>query len=150
MADFFNKFLNYIGIEESEEEEYSFQEQDYEAPAEQNDNVVSFGTREKRRSASNVVSMAAASQMKMILYHPINYQDAQSIIDNFRSRKPVIVNMEDLEVEVAQRILDFISGAAYALDGDIFKISKGIFVIAPVNYDVIGNGDSELGDDGLI
>jgi len=148
MAKFFNKFLDYIGIEEAEPEE-EFQNDYYaEQPLEQPDNVVSFGTREKRKN--NVVSIPAATQMKMIVYHPISYEDTQNIIDNLKSRKPVIVNMEDLEIECAQRILDFMAGAVYALNGTIFKISRGIFAVAPNNYDIIGNGEGDLGDEGLI
>ncbi|HWR22815.1 MAG TPA: cell division protein SepF [Feifaniaceae bacterium] len=148
MAKFFNKFLDYIGIEETDvEEEF---ENDYyaEAPLEQPDNVVNFGSRDKRKN--NVVSIPTAVQMKMIVYHPISYEDTQNIIDNLKSRKPVIVNMEELEIECAQRILDFMAGAVYALNGTIFKISRGIFVVAPNNYDIIGNGEGELNDDGLI
>ena len=148
MAKFFNKFLDYIGIEETDVEE-EFQNDYYaEAPLEQPDNVVSFGSRDKRKN--NVVSIPTAVQMKMIVYHPISYEDTQNIIDNLKSRKPVIVNMEELEIECAQRILDFMAGAVYALNGTIFKISRGIFVVAPNNYDVIGNGEGELSDDGLI
>ena len=148
MAKFFNKFLDYIGIEETDVEE-EFQNDYYaETPLEQPDNVVNFGSRDKRKS--NVVSIPTAIQMKMIVYHPISYEDTQNIIDNLKSRKPVIVNMEELEIECAQRILDFMAGAVYALNGTIFKISRGIFVVAPNNYDIIGNGEGELNDDGLI
>ena len=148
MAKFFDKFLDYIGIEETDVEE-EFQNDYYaETPLEQPDNVVSFGSRDKRKS--NVVSIPTAIQMKMIVYHPISYEDTQNIIDNLKSRKPVIVNMEELEIECAQRILDFMAGAVYALNGTIFKISRGIFVVAPNNYDIIGNGEGELNDDGLI
>lgn len=147
MANLFNKFLDYIGIEETElEDEYL--DEYYQDQDDQPDNVVNFGTRDKRRN--NVVSMPAALQMKMIVYHPISYEDTQSIIDNLKSRKPVIVNMEELEIDCAQRILDFMAGAVYALNGTIFKISRGIFAVAPTNYDIIGNGDGELGEQGLI
>lgn len=141
----FNKFLDYIGIEETEfsdvkQEEAGFEEEDV------NSNVVNFGSRagKKRSSAStNVVSMPTAQQMKMIIYHPISYEDTQNIIDNLKSRKPVIVNMEELEIDCAQRILDFMAGAVYALNGSIYKISRGIFVVAPNNYDVVGNTDED-------
>jgi len=53
--------------------------------------------------------------------------------------------MEDLEVDSAQRILDFLSGAVYALDGTMCKISRGIFVVAPNNCDVVGNEDDGYG-----
>ena len=148
MAKFFDKFLDYIGIEETDVED-EFQNDYYaENSLEQPDNVVNFGQRDKRKS--NVVSIPTAMQMKMIVYHPISYEDTQNIIDNLKSRKPVIVNMEELEIECAQRILDFMAGAVYALNGTIFKISRGIFVVAPNNYDIIGNGEGDLNDDGLI
>ena len=85
--------------------------------------------------------------MKMIVYHPVSYEDTQNIIDNLKNRKPVIVNMEELEMETAQRILDFLSGAVYALNGTMCKISRGIFVVAPNNYDVVGNGDEDYDED---
>ena len=90
--------------------------------------------------------MPNVAAMKMIVYHPVSYEDAQNIIDNLKSRKPVIVNMEELDVAAAQRILDFISGAIYAINGTIAKISRGIFVVAPNNYDVIGNESGEYED----
>ncbi|HOF94679.1 MAG TPA: cell division protein SepF [Clostridia bacterium] len=148
MAKLFSRFLDYIGIEETNRED-EYQDEYYaESPEEHTDNVVSFSARDKRRN--NVVSMPAATQMKMIVYHPISYEDTQNIIDNLKSRKPVIVNMEELEIECAQRILDFMAGAVYALNGTIFKISRGIFVVAPNNYDIIGNGEGDLGEEGLI
>ena len=146
MAKLFNRFLDYIGIEETDMEDENYQNDFYADDYEdQHDNVVSFGSKanaKKQRTAptgSNVVSMPAAMQMKMIVYHPISYEDTQNIIDNMKSRKPVIVNMEELEIECAQRILDFMAGAVYALNGTIFKIARGIFVVAPNNYDIIGN-----------
>ncbi len=78
--------------------------------------------------------------MKMVVYHPVSYEDTQNIIDNLKSRKPVIVNMEELEIDCAQHT-GLYGGAIYALDGTIYKISRGIFVVAPTNYDVIGNDD---------
>ena len=68
-------------------------------------------------------------------------EHAQNIIDNLKARKPVIVNMEQIEVETAQRILDFMSGACYAVDGRLYKVSARIFLVAPANYDIIGSSD---------
>ncbi len=155
MAKLFNRFLDYIGIEETDMDEELYHDDYYQdEPDDRPDNVVNFGARanakKKPVTNGNVVSMPTALQMKMIVYHPISYEDTQNIIDNMKSRKPVIVNMEELEIECAQRILDFMAGAVYALNGTIFKIARGIFVVAPNNYDVIGNGDGGLEDGGLI
>jgi cell division inhibitor SepF len=91
------------------------------------------------KSRSKVVGLPTSGNVKVIVYRPVCYEETQSIIDNLKSRKSVIVNMEDLEISCAQRILDFMSGAIYALNGTIFKVSKGIFVVAPMNVDVVGN-----------
>lgn len=144
MAGVLGKFLEYIGIEESDAEDEVYEDMDYE-DEDRDNNVVEFGNRARRnvQNDSNVVSLPNSNQLKMIVYRPVSYEDTQNIIDNLKSRKPVIVNMEELDIDCAQRILDFIAGAIYALNGNIYKISHGIFVVAPTNYDVIGNGDGE-------
>lgn len=151
-AKLFSKFLDYIGVEETEFEDAKQQEENEFDEEMTGSNVVNFGSHAGRRrsgASGNVVSMPSAQQMKMIIYHPISYEDTQNIIDNLKSRKPVIVNMEELEIDCAQRILDFMAGAVYALSGSIYKISRGIFVVAPNNYDVVGNTDAEDESDPL-
>ena len=150
MAGLLNKFMDFIGIEETEMDDDMYRDEYYEGESQaQTDNVLNMANRSKRQrtaasaaSGSNVVSLPTAASMKMIVYHPISYEDTQNIIDNLKSRKPVIVNMEELEIDCAQRILDFMAGAIYALNGSIYKISRGIFVVAPTNYDIIGNDES--------
>ena len=150
MACLLNKFMDFIGIEETEMDDDMYGDEYYEGESQaQTDNVLNMANRSKRQrtaasaaSGSNVVSLPTAASMKMIVYHPISYEDTQNIIDNLKSRKPVIVNMEELEIDCAQRILDFMAGAIYALNGSIYKISRGIFVVAPTNYDIIGNDES--------
>lgn len=138
----YNKFLDFIGIEEAEEKSG---EDLFAEPAEPVTHERSSRRKEQRlQGGGETVPMPNVNAMKMIVYHPVSYEDAQNIIDNLKARKPVIVNMEELEVSGAQRILDFLSGAVYALNGTICKISRGIFVVAPNNYDVVGNGDDEF------
>ncbi|MDO4564892.1 MAG: cell division protein SepF [Clostridia bacterium] len=141
----YNKFLDFIGIEETDEaaadDMFAEQPAAHQPPRER------AKKKEPRlQGGGETIPMPNVAAMKMIVYHPVSYEDAQNIIDNLKSRKPVIVNMEELEVSCAQRILDFISGAVYALNGTICKISRGIFVVAPNNYDVVGNEEDELDD----
>lgn len=153
MASLYTKFLDFIGIEESDEPEEERDEYYREESDSRADNVVHFGNRAQSRAKAEKAAPAASTGsnlpisggMKMIVYHPVSYEDTQIIIDNLKNRKPVIVNMEELDVECAQRILDFLSGAVYALSGTMCKISRGIFVVAPNNYDVVGNND-DFGD----
>lgn len=140
MAGLVEKILNVIGIE-AEEDAAIFEDED-----ETQDEVVTERTAsrtKKQAPNSNVVALPTAAKMKVIIYHPICYEDTQSIIDNLKGRKPVIVNMEDLDISCAQRIVDFMAGAVYALDGTIRKISRGIFVVVPTTYDLIGDGSED-------
>ena len=119
-------------IEDNAEEE----ELDYEEPA--------FAG-----ASSKVVSMPTSSsnsdaKFNMIIFNPVNYDQAQGIVDSLKQRKPIIVNLDDLDVGLAQRILDFTSGAVYALGGDIKKAAKNIFLVVPSNVEVateIGEND---------
>ena len=151
----YNKFLDFIGIEEAEDKQEGDLFEEDVAPEKEAaprrrpliDTESKKSAREPRlQGGGETVPMPNVAAMKMIVYHPVSYEDAQNIIDNLKARKPVIVNMEELDVAAAQRILDFISGAIYAINGTIAKISRGIFVVAPNNYDVIGNESGEYED----
>ena len=151
----YNKFLDFIGIEEAEDKQEGDLFEEDVAPEKEAaprrrpllDPEPKKTAREPRlQGGGETVPMPNVAAMKMIVYHPVSYEDAQNIIDNLKARKPVIVNMEELDVAAAQRILDFISGAIYAINGTIAKISRGIFVVAPNNYDVIGNESGEYED----
>ena len=155
----YNKFLDFIGIEEAEdkpegdlfEEDVAPEKEGAAAPTPRRRPLIETESKKPAREprlqgGGETVPMPNVAAMKMIVYHPVSYEDAQNIIDNLKARKPVIVNMEELDVAAAQRILDFISGAIYALNGTIAKISRDIFVVAPTNYDVIGNENGEYED----
>lgn len=105
--------------------------------------------KDKADRESKVVGLAPNNKMKLIIYQPMAYDDTQSIIDNLKNRKAVVVNLEAVESDVAQRILDFMSGAAYAVNGNIHKISRGIFVLVPNNVDISGNIPDELVGNGF-
>ncbi len=158
MASLYTKFLDFIGIEESDEQEDEHGSDGYyhddvpDRPAAGafggGRGAAAPGRRGDRVQNASGANLPISGGMKMIVYHPVSYEDTQSIIDNLKNRKPVIVNMEELELDTAQRILDFLSGAVYALNGTMCKISRGIFVVAPNNYDVVGNGEDDYGDMG--
>ena len=132
------KFLNFIGLEESDEEQSYLDEQPEQPkkePRTRRRETPLMGGGEAQPVPSNLASM------KMIVYHPVCYDDAQSIVDNLKNRRPVIVNMEELDGACAQRVLDFLLGAIYAINGTINKISRGIFLVAPRDVDVEDTGE---------
>ena len=124
------KFLNFIGLEETEEDDAILADESQEQPQKRE-------PRSKRRENALVGGGEAQpipqnmASMKMIVYHPVCYDDAQTIVDNLKNRRPVIVNMEELDGTTAQRVLDFLLGAIYATNGTANKVSRGIFLFAP-------------------
>jgi len=133
----FNKILNFIGLEENIIEEDAENEM-AEASVRQQEELMEPNFRSKSRKGK-VVNIHTASYIKVVVYQPLSFDDTQNIVDNVKNRKPVVVNLENLEIDLAQRVLDFLSGAVYALDGSIQKVSRGIFILAPDNVDVSGN-----------
>lgn len=79
---------------------------------------------------------AQGQQVKMVISQPTTFEQSEEICALLKEKKSVIVNLEYVNKDVARRIVDFISGGVYALDGHIQKISNSIFLIAPMNYEI--------------
>lgn len=98
---------------------------------------------------AKVVNIAATTQMKVVVVSIEQFDEAREVADHLRSKKPVVINLEKLEKETARRVIDFISGAVYALGGSIQKVSGGIFLIAPYNVDIMSDVRDELKNTGI-
>ncbi len=101
------------------------------------------------RRRNKVVNIHTTTQMKVVLYEPNNFEEAPNIVDDLKNRKPVIINLENIDMELARKFFDFLNGAIYALDGNIQKVSSGIFILAPNNVDISGNIEEELKNKGV-
>ena len=95
-------------------------------------NVVDFQSAASARESSSVTNM----KMKVIVIEPKTFDDAQQVANNLREKKPVVINFEKTEAEDAKRIIDFISGTTYALNGEIKKVGHNVFLCAPSNVNV--------------
>ena len=98
---------------------------------------------------AKVVNIAATTQLKVVVVQLERFEESQEIANHLRSKKPVVVNLEKLEKETARRVIDFVSGAVYALGGSIQKVAGGIFLIAPYNVDIMGDVRDELKNTGI-
>ena len=67
---------------------------------------------------------------------PQSFEESPKLVDSLRAKKPVIINLEDLETDTARKIFDFLSGATYALNGNVQKVANNIFLFTPENVDV--------------
>jgi len=107
----------------------------------------SEGEPSKGKKNSNIVNLPTAQkQMKVMVVEPFAFDDAQHVADHLKNRKPVVVNFENCDKEVAKRMIDFISGTTYALGGSIQKIGNNIFLCAPNNVDVAYSPHEEGAD----
>ncbi|MGB4610804.1 MAG: cell division protein SepF [Saccharofermentanales bacterium] len=95
---------------------------------------------EHRRSSGRVVDLNQKSyQQQIVIMEPSNIESAQQVCDDVRSGKTVICNIEKIDPKIAQRVIDFITGAAYALRGNVMPISALIFVVAPGTTSITNN-----------
>lgn len=94
--------------------------------------VVDFQSAQSAREKESVVSY----KMKVIVIEPKTFDDAQQVANNLREKKPVVINFEKTDTADAKRIIDFISGTTYALNGEIKKVGHNVFLCAPSNVNV--------------
>lgn len=128
-----NKVLDFLGVETNGEEDYE-EENDYETLDTGNEEETEERGFFKR---NKVVSMPQAQQVRMVITQPTSFEQSEEICGYLKERKSVIINLEYVNKDVARRIVDFVSGAVTALDGNIQKISNSIFLVAPFNYEII-------------
>ena len=140
MATLINKMLTLVGWDAEEEQQAQQAEQEEKQELER----PQFIQAAQKKATGKVVNIHSASQFKVVIVQPEGFEDAQDICNHLKNKKPVIINLEDVEKECAQRIIDFLSGSVYALDGNIQKVSAGIFLIAPNNVDIMGDFKDEL------
>ena len=130
-----SKVFDLFGMDSAEPEEYEeVDAYDYDDDAEEEEDRKLFG----RKNKDKVVNMASsqANSIKMVISQPTTFEQSDEICAFLKERKSVIVNLEYVNKDVARRIVDFISGGVYALDGYIQKVSNSIFLVAPSNYEI--------------
>ena len=103
---------------------------------------------EPRRS-NKVVNIHTTTQLQVVLVKPDRFENAAEIADHLREKRTVVLNMEQTSKEVSRRILDFLSGAAYAQEGKVKKVALSTYIITPYNVDILGDLIDELEDNGL-
>ena len=130
-----NKVFDLFGMDQAEQEDYEDENvYDYENEDEEEvEDKKIFG-----RKNNKVVNMpqSQSQAIKMVISQPTNFEQSDEICSFLKEKKSVIVNLEYVNKDVARRIVDFISGGVYALDGYIQKVSNSIFLVAPSNYEI--------------
>lgn len=158
---FVDSFKNIIGIEGVEEDIDDITEEEVnkerakiskEYTARIN-NVSAVESKPSRTSTSAPMekkfsmSSTNTSSLKLVVIEPKAFEDCPKLVDSLKGRRPVIINLEKLDTEVARKIFDFLNGATYALNGNVQKIANNIFVFAPENVSIAANQDDKAGFD---
>ncbi|MGI6142244.1 MAG: cell division protein SepF [bacterium] len=132
-ANLMDKFLRLIGFEEVAVEEDITLEPEIEQV--------------EKRKRGKVISLPNQTRMRVVVVEPSTFEDAKRVVDYLKGRQPVVLNLEETEGELAQRIIDFVSGATFATDGGIQKVGQGIFLFTPNNVDITAEEGERTLDD---
>ena len=98
---------------------------------------------------NKVVNIHATTQLKVVLVKPERFDAASEIADNLKDKRTVVLNLESTNKDVARRLIDFLSGVAYASEGKIKKIAANTYIITPYHVDIEGDLIDELENNGL-
>jgi cell division inhibitor SepF len=140
-----NKMMGFLGLEDE------YEDLDEVSESYEKEEVVEIDPpiSSSRKKDSKVVNIHTASAVRVMIIKPTNFEEATDICDDLKNRKIVVVNTSSLESKVAQRMLDFMGGASYALGAELQEVDRGIYILSPSNVEVTNELKSELSSKGL-
>ena len=104
---------------------------------------------ESRRGGSRVLNLHNSGNLQVVLVKPERYENVSEVADHLRDKHAVLLNLESTDKNIARRLVDFLSGCAYALDGKIKKVAASAYLITPFNVDIVGDLVEELENNGM-
>lgn len=127
----FDKFKDLVGIEE-----YDDYEEDERITQMERQKVEPRANYSVTREKAVPMQKSSVTPFKMVVTEPEGFDQCPKLVDSLKQRKPIIINLEKIDSETARKIFDFLSGATYALNGNVQKIANNIYVFAPENVDI--------------
>ena len=98
---------------------------------------------------NKVVNINATTQLQVVLVKPERFDDASTVADHLNAKRTVVLNLEGINKEVSRRLVDFLSGVAYANNGQMKRVANSTFIITPYNVDIMGDLLDELESNGV-
>lgn len=138
LLDKMKNFMNVDG-EDYEDEDVivdNSNSTDYDYTASDYSSVSSNSNSDKR---NKYVNIHATTQLQVVLVKPDSFADATSIADHLNSKRTVVLNLESTSKDVCRRLVDFLSGVAYANKGQLKRVANSTFIITPFNVDIMGD-----------
>ena len=130
---------------EDEDEEL----EDFEEPARSSRDAFEDRRVKVEDRRNKVVNIHATTQLKVVLVKPERFENASEIADHLKDKRTVVLNLESTNKDIARRLIDFLSGVAYAGEGKIKKIAANTYIITPYHVDIEGDLIDELENNGL-
>lgn len=140
---FMEKVKNMLTV--PDDEEYEDDEMDVVSKDDGGRQQSSEGTRHNNK----VVNIHTTAQLQVVLVKPERFDDASSIADHLNEKRTVVLNLESTNKDVSRRLVDFLSGVAYANNGQIKRVANSTFIITPYNVDIMGDLLDELENNGV-
>ena len=145
----FDSLKSKLGID-SEAESYVDDTEDEIFPGGQGGAAAQGYTQQEVKQHSNkVVNINATTQLQVVLVKPERFEDASAIADQLNAKHTVVLNLESPGKEISRRLIDFLSGVAYANNGQIKRVATSTFIITPYNVDIMGDLIGELENNGV-
>jgi len=143
--EFFKGISRMMGFDEEDDEELLENREENYDEGEEEIEIEPFVSKKQNK----IVNIHTASSSKVVISKPSNYDEGKIIVDNLKSRRIIIVNLNGVESKEGQRILDFLIGAIYALEGGLQPVEKGVFILTPSNIEVSNELKNELTNKGI-
>ena len=137
MGKAFDKVKEFFGVSDDEYSEDNYIEENSASEIEEKAAV-------KKEKAARNYSINPTTQLDVVLVKPERFEDASSIADHLNSKRTVVLNLESTAKDVARRLVDFLSGVAYANNGQIKRVANSTFIITPYNVEVSGEQLDEI------
>ena len=102
-----------------------------------------------QQKRNKVVNINATTQLQVVLVKPERFDDASAIADHLNAKRTVVLNLESTNKDISRRLVDFLSGVAYANNGQIKRVANSTFIITPYNVDIMGDLLDELESSGV-
>ena len=132
----------------SEDEDYDLDFEEQDSPF-LDDRPRSYDRSAVDSRRGKVVNIHATTQLKVVLVKPERFENASEIADHLKEKRTVVVNLESTHKDIARRLIDFLSGVAYAGEGKIKKVAANTYIITPYSVDIQGDLIDELESNGM-
>ena len=132
-----------------DEDDYDYEEEFAQPKAKESAVFEERKEERKEERRNKVVNIHATTQLKVMLVKPERFENASEIADHLREKRTVVLNLESTNKDIARRLVDFLSGVAYAADGKIKKVAANTYIITPYSVDIMGDLIDELENNGL-